>query len=404
MTDLNNRAYYTKRAESARQSAGEARDEAIRSIHLGIASRYDELAATIKPELIAETDGQLHVERSFQSKSAERRNVDLYQRDTIALMVADALPQMVWSTLPDGYHDYYNSQWYEFTGMQIGSTDGDDWNGMFHPDDQERAWNRWQHCLATGNSYEIEYRLRRHDGKYRWVLGRALAVRGASGNIVRWVGTCTDIHDAYMIADQNALLTKEMNHRIANIFAVIGSLIMLEALEAPSASSLASAMHSKLAALNAAHRLVQTPSRPTGDKSQATVQTIIRAVIKPYENEAGTRFTLRGSDLNVDENAITAVALVFHELCTNAIKYGALTSVAGTVSIETIQLGSTYEMIWIERGGPIMVDAPDTEGFGTVLTKVTIEQQLGGTLHRTWTTDGLEMKMVVECVRLHGAT
>ena len=99
---------------------------------------------------------------------------------------------MVWSTLPDGYHDYYNAKWYEFTGVSRGSTDGDEWNGMFHPDDQERAWTVWRRSLATGEPYHMEYRLRRHDGAYRWIReifvarfaadGAFLAVRVPAGD------------------------------------------------------------------------------------------------------------------------------------------------------------------------------------------------------------------------------
>ena len=109
--------------------------------------------------------------------------------------LADTMPQMVWSTLPDGFHDYYNARWYEFTGVPEGSTDGEGWNGMFHPDDQERAWQVWRHSLETGEPYYIEYRLRHHSGEYRWVLGRALPIRDPAGRIVRWFGTCTDIDD-----------------------------------------------------------------------------------------------------------------------------------------------------------------------------------------------------------------
>lgn len=106
-----------------------------------------------------------------------------------------AMPQMVWTTLPDGFHDFYNDRWYEFTGMPYGSTDGVGWNDVFHPDDQERAWTRWRHSLATGDPYEIEYRLRHHSGDYRWTLGRAMPIRDADGAIERWFGTCTDIED-----------------------------------------------------------------------------------------------------------------------------------------------------------------------------------------------------------------
>ena len=128
----------------------------------------------------------------------ERRQAEAALRESEARFrtLADTMPQMVWATQPDGFHDYYNARWYEFTGVPEGSTDGEAWNGMFHPDDQERAWARWRHSLATGESYEIEYRLRRHDGMYRWTLGRALPLRDEASRITRWFGTCTDIHDA----------------------------------------------------------------------------------------------------------------------------------------------------------------------------------------------------------------
>ena len=142
--------------------------------------------------------------------------------------ITNAMPQMVWSTRADGFHDYYNDQWYAFTGVPSGSTDGEGWNDMFHPDDQDAAWARWRHSLTTGEPYEIEYRLRHRDGGYRWVLGRALPVRDADGGIQRWMGTCTDIHahklteDALREADQRkdeflAMLGHELRNPLAPI-------------------------------------------------------------------------------------------------------------------------------------------------------------------------------------------
>lgn len=128
--------------------------------------------------------------------------------DTSFRVWADTMPQMVWSTLPDGHHDYYNARWYEYTGVPLQSTDGEGWNAMFHPDDQDAAWERWRYCLKTGAPYEVEYRLRRHDGIYRWTLGRAMPIRDAAGCITRWIGTCTDINDqkeaAQVLARTNA--------------------------------------------------------------------------------------------------------------------------------------------------------------------------------------------------------
>ena len=132
----------------------------------------------------------------------------------------NAIPQMVWSTRPDGYHDFYNDRWYEFTGTPLGSTDGEGWNGMFHPEDQPRAWERWRRSLATGEPYEIEYRLRYHNGTYRWVLGRALPIRDESGAIIRWMGTCTDIDDR--IAAEHALQESEARMRAVIDAAPVG--------------------------------------------------------------------------------------------------------------------------------------------------------------------------------------
>lgn len=107
--------------------------------------------------------------------------------------MTDSMPQIIWSTRPDGYHDYYNQRWYDFVGKSKEETIGDGWNAQFHPNDQARAWKIWKHSLETGEPYEIEYRLRYKDGSYRWVLGRALPMRNQQGDIIRWFGTCTEI-------------------------------------------------------------------------------------------------------------------------------------------------------------------------------------------------------------------
>ncbi|WP_138504472.1 PAS domain-containing protein [Spirosoma lacussanchae] len=114
--------------------------------------------------------------------------------------VTDFMPQMVWATQPDGTHDFYNRQWFAFTGLTPDQSMGEGWSTVLHPDDVARTQAIWQHCLQTGDPYEIEYRMRRHDGAYRWLLARALPMRdagadGQPGPILRWFGTCTDIHD-----------------------------------------------------------------------------------------------------------------------------------------------------------------------------------------------------------------
>lgn len=119
--------------------------------------------------------------------------------------ITNSVDQMIWATRADGFHDYYNDRWYEYTGTPYGSTDGAGWSEVFHPDDRKRAWAVWRHSLATGEPYHIEYRLRHRSGAYRWVLGRAQAVRDEQGRIVRWFGSCTDIQD---IVDAREVLSR----------------------------------------------------------------------------------------------------------------------------------------------------------------------------------------------------
>ncbi len=123
-------------------------------------------------------------------------DTDLENPQSALRLLADGMPQLIFSTLPDGFHDYYNRRWYEYTGTTLEESGGIQWANLLYPDDAERARIRWQHSLETGEPYEIEYRFRRgSDGSYRWFLGRAEPIRDMEGNIIRWFGTCTDIDD-----------------------------------------------------------------------------------------------------------------------------------------------------------------------------------------------------------------
>jgi PAS domain S-box-containing protein len=136
--------------------------------------------------------------------------------------IAETMPQIVWSARPDGHHDYFNRRWYEFTGATPEQSLGAGWNPTLHPDDRERSWQAWQHALATGEPYQIEYRFRSGEGSYRWFIGRALPIRSEAGHIERWFGTCTDIHD--LKEAQGALTASEERLRLAlNAYGTVGT-------------------------------------------------------------------------------------------------------------------------------------------------------------------------------------
>jgi PAS domain S-box-containing protein len=107
--------------------------------------------------------------------------------------LADALPQLVWIARPDGYIEYYNQSCYDFTGKSRDELLGWGWQQVLHPDEVEVKLQRWAESLRTGAAFEIEYRLKQFDGRYRWHLGRALPFRDQNGQIVSWFGTSTNI-------------------------------------------------------------------------------------------------------------------------------------------------------------------------------------------------------------------
>lgn len=108
----------------------------------------------------------------------------------------EAMPQMVWIARPDGYHEFYNKQWYDFTNTTFEDTKNEGWKQVFHPEDRTHISKIWRHSLKTGEPYQVEYRLRNgKTGEWRWVLARALPLRNTNGKIIRWIGTCTDIDE-----------------------------------------------------------------------------------------------------------------------------------------------------------------------------------------------------------------
>ncbi len=109
--------------------------------------------------------------------------------------LAESMPQVVWVTRADGWNNYFNQQWIDYTGLTLEESYGHGWNTPFHPDDRQRAWEAWQNAVQNASPYSLECRLRRGDGVYRWWLVRGVPMRAADGTILKWFGTCTDIED-----------------------------------------------------------------------------------------------------------------------------------------------------------------------------------------------------------------
>ena len=463
--------------------------------------------------------------------------VAAHEDDSPFRLLAESLPQLVWTTRPDGWHDYFNARWHEFTGLDPAGLVGERWAEVIHPDDRPLARERWRQALSSGGAYEIEYRIRDAAGAYRWFLGRALPIRDESGAILRWFGTCTDIdaqkqaeealrrldeqhrlalevaelgtwdyevsdgaitgdrracalvgqevtgirslpleetlasiheedrprvkelvkaaldagsvgrYDAeYRIvrpdgsvrwlhargqttfagegADRRAvrlsgvigdvtgrraseemqhLLTRELNHRVKNLFAIANGMVSMTARTAKSTKDMADALRGRLGALSRAHELVRPAIAAANQNAQATtIEQLAAAILAPYTETAGghKRLVLEGPAVRVGSQTTTSLALVLHELATNAAKYGCLSAASGQLVIRWTTREDAVDLTWTEGGGPPVAEEPTFEGFGSQLARKSITGQLGGTLELDRQRTGLVVRMILPLDRL----
>jgi PAS domain S-box-containing protein len=156
---------------------------------------------------------QLHQQ---QLEALERAGAERYRQ------LADAMPQIIWTAAPDGGANYFNRRWFEFTGLSTADSGANSWTTVVHPDDLPVAVGRREETLLSGETFEVEYRFRRHDGAYRWHLGRAVPIRDSNGEVEFWIGTATDIHDRKVIEEQRSFimsagdeLSKTLDYRVS---------------------------------------------------------------------------------------------------------------------------------------------------------------------------------------------
>jgi PAS domain S-box-containing protein len=127
--------------------------------------------------------------------------------------LAEAVPNLLWAAEPDGELTWFNEQSYAYSGP-LPRTGGPRWLSIVHPDEAEEAEARWEKAVATGEVYETQFRLRRADGAYRWHLARALPIRDEDGQIIRWIGSNTDIEDQKAAAAALANLNTTLEHQV----------------------------------------------------------------------------------------------------------------------------------------------------------------------------------------------
>ncbi len=169
----------------------------------GIAWRVIRRAETVRDEAerqLIEANDSLDHRVQERTRDLHDAVAQLAQAEARYRQVTETLPQLVWTCAPDGRCDWLGPQWMAYTGLPEEGQLGYGWTEQLHPDDREPTTLAWEAASRTGSRFDVEFRIRRHDGEYRWFKTRAVPLRDAGGTIVRWFGTNTDIHEEKMLS------------------------------------------------------------------------------------------------------------------------------------------------------------------------------------------------------------
>jgi PAS domain S-box-containing protein len=339
----------------------------------------------------------LAITRLRQQEEERRAAARLRESEARFRNMADHAPVLVWMTEPDGRCVYLSQRWYAFTGQTPETGLGDGWLDAVHPEDRAHAKAVFARATATASEFQIEYRLRRADGAYVWMIDAAAPRLGEEGRFAGFIGSVLDIGDRRRAEEARDLLARELSHRIKNIFMVTGGLAALSARGDAAAEAFAARLQARLRALSLAHDLVrpEVPEAGGGPLSLRglTLHGLLQALLEPYAD--GGRVGVEGADCPVGYAAANALALVLHEQATNAVKYGALSAPAGRVRITTRLEDGVLRLEWRETGGPRLAGPPTRRGFGTMLAARSLAGQVQGRMVHDWRPEGLVMQLEV---------
>ena len=266
------------------------------------------------------------------------------------------------------------------------------WFEHIHPEDRERVRQKVLSATDVGLRWADAYRFQRADGTYADVLNQAFLVRSKAGRVVRMTGVMLD-NSARAAADQHhSLLNHELSHRLKNTLAIVQAIAAQTLRNASSLDSARDALLQRLVALGKAHDILLASST-----EQAGMEAVIRGALALHDNQQAGRFRIEGPPLEIGPKAALALALMIHELATNAAKYGALSTEAGQIGIrwqiEAAGDEPQLRLCWTESGGP-PVSTPSRAGFGSRLIERGLAGTIGGTVRLLYEPSGVTCDLV----------
>ena len=267
-----------------------------------------------------------------------------------------------------------------------------------HPTDQDRVRAAFNATRSITGLYEIDFRVLL-GGEVRWIAARG---QGADDGIVGRVmcGIFLDVTGRKQAEESSELLAGEMSHRVKNLLAIAAGLTQMTARSAKSVEEMAHSLTQRLTALNRAHDLVRP--LPKGQGKAALLGDLISILLAPYDETAAFSGRIRVSvaRMGVGEKSATVLALAIHELATNSVKYGSLSSDTGFLDVSSMLDGDDLIVRWTETGGPPISEPKELKGFGSKLLSRSVSGQLAGEVTYDWQQTGLVVMLRMRQDRL----
>jgi two-component sensor histidine kinase len=263
----------------------------------------------------------------------------------------------------------------------------EDLSAHIHPADRDRVRAAFAATRAVLGRYEIDFRIMLGN-EIRWISARG---QGDDAGIVdrTMFGVFLDVTGRKQAEEANELLAGEMSHRVKNLLAIASGLTTITSRSVDTTVDMARELTQRLAALGRAHDLVRP--LPGRQGRAALLGDLISVLLAPYDDMGAFAGRIRVSvpRMGVGEAAATTIALVIHELATNALKYGALSVACGTLDVSgTADDEEDVRVVWTERGGPPVVP-PTGSGYGSKLVARTLSAQLHGSITYDWSQEGV---------------
>jgi two-component sensor histidine kinase len=305
----------------------------------------------------------------------------------------------LWSWNVDSDELTMDNRAFDMWGVPRGaSVTFEDLSAHIHPADRERVRAAFAATRGIVGPYETDFRIIVQN-EIRWISARG---QGDDADIRDRVmrGIFLDVTGRKQAEEGHELLAGEMSHRVKNLLAIASGLTAITSRSTSSTVDMARELTQRLTALGRAHDLIRP--LPGHEGKAALLGDLLTVLLAPYDDLGAFSGRIRVSvpRMGVGEASATTLAMVVHELATNSLKYGALSSPNGTLDVSCTLPDTEIVIVWTERGGPPVSKPADIGGFGSKLVTRSMSTQLGGSIERQWLREGVVATIKISKERL----